>query len=80
MHLAAGNFPVAITYGGLVAYASLALSLPVACGLLIAVVRSQPDSRAGRLFAAARANSTKVALYSSYGVSVFLAIMGILAL
>ena len=58
----------------------LGLSLPTVCGLFIAVVRAHPKSAAGRLFAAARANSTQVALFGGYLVAVFLILMGVLSL
>lgn len=80
IHLAAGEFSAAVLVGAVLLYATLALSLPTACGLLIAVVRRYPDSPAGRLFAAARQHSTKVALYSGYAVAVFLVVMGVVSL
>ena len=80
MHLATEDIAPAAQYGGLVWYASLALSLPTICGLFIAVVRAHPESAAGRLFAAARANSTQVALFGGYLVAVFLILMGVLSL
>ena len=80
MHLATEDISPAAQYGGLVWYASLALSLPTICGLFIAVVRAHPDSAAGRLFAAARANSTQVALFGGYLVAIFLILMGVLSL
>ncbi|APT92943.1 membrane protein [Corynebacterium phocae] len=80
MFLAAGDFGPWITYGGLVVYASLALSLPTLCGLFVAVVRARPDSAAGKLFAKARANSHQVALVGSYLVAAFLVLMGALSL
>ena len=44
------------------------------------MVRAHPESAAGRLFAAARANSTQVALFGGYLVAVFLILMGVLSL
>ena len=70
LHLAATQ------YVGLAVYATLALSLPVVCGLFIAVVRARPDSAAGRTFDAARRNSARVALWGGLAVAVFLVIMG----
>lgn len=75
-HLAAGDFSAAVRYGGLVIYASLALSLPAAVAVFIGVVRSFPNSAAGRIFAAARRNSAAVARIGGYIVAVFLAVMG----
>ena len=78
MHLATEDIAPAAQYGGLVWYASLALSLPTVCGLFIAVVRAHPESAAGRLLP--RANSTQVALFGGYLVAVFLILMGVLSL
>ncbi|MDO5033055.1 hypothetical protein [Corynebacterium sp.] len=77
MHLAAGNFSAFVTYGGLLFYASFALSLPTVCGLFIAVVRAKPESWAGRAFAWARENSAVVSLWGGYVVAIFLAVMGL---
>lgn len=80
MHLAAGDLSVSSRVSAGLLYACLALSLPTLCGLGIAMVRHYPDSPAGRIFAAARRNSTQVALYSGYAVAVFLIIMGVVSL
>ena len=80
MFLATEDLSLAAQYGGLLWYATLALSLPVVCGLFIAGVRAHPDSAAGRVFAAARENSTRVALISGYVVAAFLIIMGVVNL
>lgn len=80
MFLATQDLSLAAQYGGLLWYATLALSLPVVCGLFIAVVRAHPDSAAGRVFAAARENSTRVTLIGGYIVAVFLIIMGVVNL
>ena len=76
LHLAATDLAPATQYVGLAVYATLALSLPVVCGLFIAVVRARPDSAAGRTFDAARRNSARVALWGGLAVAVFLVIMG----
>ena len=80
MFLATEDLSLAAQYGGLLWYATLALSLPVVCGLFIAVVRAHPDSAAGRVFAAARENSTRVTLIGGYIVAAFLIIMGVVNL
>ncbi len=80
IYMAAGDYSRLAQWGGLLWYATLALSLPTACGLFIAVVRARPQSAAGRLFARARANSEKVALIGGYVVAAFLVIMGAVAL
>ncbi len=80
MHLAAGDLSVSSRVSAGLLYACLALSLPTLCGLGLAMVRHYPDSPAGRIFAAARRNSTQVALYSGYAVAVFLIIMGVVSL
>ena len=43
-------------------------------------IRDSPESAAGRLFAAARANSTQVALFGGYLVAIFLILMGVISL
>ena len=80
MHLAAGDLSVSSRVSAGLLYACLALSLPTLCGLGLAMVRHYPDSPAGRIFAAARRNSTQVALYSGYAVAGFLIIMGVVSL
>lgn len=80
MFLATQDLSLAAQYGGLLWYATLALSLPVVCGLFIAVVRAHPNSAAGRVFAAARENSTRVTLIGGYIVAAFLIIMGVVNL
>ncbi|MBK4145468.1 hypothetical protein GWO58_01035 [Corynebacterium macginleyi] len=80
MFLATEDLSLASQYGGLLWYAALALSLPVICALFIAVVRAHPDSAAGRVFAAARDNSTLVALIGGYVVAAFLIILGVVNL
>lgn len=80
MFLAATDLAPATQYLGLILYATLALSLPVLCGLFIALVRARPDSAAGRTFDAARRNSAQVALWGGYAVAIFLIVMGGVAL
>lgn len=80
MYLAAGGYSALIRYGGLVAYASLALSLPTLVALLVAVVRAQPNSVAGRAFAAARENHVVVSKVGGYIVAAVLVALGVFSL
>lgn len=78
--LSAGDFSVSIRYGGLVVYASLALSLPAIVALLVGLVRAYPESPIGVLFDKAGRNRTTVAKAAGYIVAVLLTGMGVISL
>lgn len=78
--LSAGDFSVAIRYGGLVIYASLALSLPTIVAFLVGWVRAYPDSPIGVLFEKAGQNRTALAKWAGYLVAIILTVMGAIAL
>lgn len=79
-HLAAGEFTSAVRYGGLVIYATLALSLPAVSAAFVGIVRSYPESPAGLLFIRARENKEQVAKAGGYLVAVFLIVMGVVSM
>lgn len=76
--LSAGGFSVMIRYVGMVAYASLALSLPVLSALLVGAVRLYPESLAGRFFAWLRAHKEQANAVGGYLVAVVLIVIGIM--
>ncbi len=78
--LSAGDFSVAVRYGGLIIYASLALSLPTIIAFLVGWVRAYPESPVGVLFEKAGQNKTALAKWAGYLVAVVLTAMGALAL
>lgn len=78
--LSAGGFSVAIRYGGLVVYATLALSLPIIIAILMGWIRHYPESPVGRLFDLAGRNRVAVAKGAGYLVAVLLCLMGVFAL
>lgn len=78
--LSAGGFSVAIRYGGLVVYATLALSLPIIIAILMGWIRHYPESPVGRLFDLAGRNREAVAKGAGYLVAVLLCLIGIFAL
>lgn len=80
LHLSAGDFSAWVRYGGLVIYASLALSLPTLVAIFVGVVRMKPESSAGRIFAKARENKDTVTKVGSYVVAAFLVLMGVISL
>ena len=65
-------------YLGMVAYASLALSLPVLSALLVGAVRLYPESLAGRFFAWLRAHKEQANAVGGYLVAVVLIVIGIM--
>ncbi|WP_165164568.1 hypothetical protein [Corynebacterium qintianiae] len=69
-----------VRYSSLVLYATVALSLPTVCALLVAWVRQRPRSAAGRGFAWARANPRAVTLTATWVVSVLLVALGVIHL
>ena len=76
--LSASDIPTTERYLGLVAYASVALSLPLLAGLLLVAVRARPHSWIGRLFAKARRNQGQVTRGAGWLVTVLLIVIGIL--
>ncbi|WP_211271317.1 hypothetical protein [Corynebacterium crudilactis] len=76
-YLSIGNFGPVISYGGLVVYATLALSLPIIVAFLVGMVRRYPESPVGRLFELIGENKEKVTKWSGYLVAVILCIIGI---
>lgn len=76
-YLSTGNFSAAFSYTALFLYAMLALSLPALCAILVGFVRAYPDSPAGRGFSWARENSTVVAAWAGYAVSIALVGLGV---
>ena len=76
-YLSVGNFSPEIRYGGLVVYATLALSLPIIVAILVGMVRKYPESPVGRLFELIGQNKERVTKWSGYLVSLVLCIMGI---
>lgn len=75
--LSVGNFSVGIRYGGLVVYATLALSLPIIVAILVGMVRRYPESPVGKLFELIGQNKERVTKWSGYLVALVLCIMGI---
>lgn len=64
-------------YAFLILYATVALSLPTLCALLVGLVRRAPNSPAGRVFEAARHNSQAVSLAATWAVSALLIVLGV---
>ncbi|MFZ2512383.1 MAG: hypothetical protein WAW85_14995 [Gordonia sp. (in: high G+C Gram-positive bacteria)] len=75
--LSTSGIPVAERYLGLLAYATVALSLPLLAGLSLGVVRHRPQSWIGRVFAKARANQERVAKGAGWLVTVLLIGLGV---
>ena len=78
--MVAGGFNAWVRYGGLVIYASLALSLPILVAMFIGFVRINPQSPAGQLFARAQENKDQVSKIGGYLVGIVLVVMGVLNL
>ncbi|MDN8595347.1 MULTISPECIES: hypothetical protein [unclassified Corynebacterium] len=74
--LSAAGVDLAVRYTFLVLYATVALSLPTVCALLVGWVRRAPDSPAGRAFAVARENPGKVSLAATWAVALLLIVLG----
>ncbi|MDK8451123.1 hypothetical protein [Corynebacterium mastitidis] len=74
--VSAGDFSAAQRYLGMIAYAAVALSLPVLSALAVAWVRRRPGSAVGRLFAWARANPRPTIRIAGYAVGGFLTLLG----
>lgn len=75
----AGVAPL-VRYCAVPLYATVALSLPALCALLIAWVRAAPESVAGRGFEWARANPQLVSSAATWVVAALLIILGALHL
>lgn len=75
----AGVAPL-VRYCAIPLYATVALSLPTLCALLIAWVRAAPESVAGRGFEWARANPQLVSSAATWVVAALLIILGALHL
>lgn len=78
--LSVGDFGPLIQYGGLVIYASLALSLPIVVAVLVGLVRRYPESPVGRLFELIGENKEVATKWAGYVVAVILCVMGISSL
>ena len=78
--ISAGDFAVATRYLSMIAYASVALSLPFLTALAIGYIRSHPYSRIGRGFATVQDNQEAVARVGGYIVAVLLIGLGLLQL
>lgn len=76
-HLSAGDYSAAVRYGGMLWYASLALSLPTLVALLVGLVRSRPESRLGKGFEWASNNTDKVGTWGGYIVAILLILIGL---
>lgn len=75
--LSATGLDTATKYSFLVLYATVALSLPTLCALLVGWVRAKPDSVAGRGFAWARSHPDTVGLTATWVVSLLLGVVGV---
>lgn len=75
--LSTSGMPAAERYPGLLAFAAVAVSLPVVAAIGLGIVRHRPRSWVGRLFGKARANQTVVARGAGWLVSVLLIVIGV---
>jgi cytochrome c biogenesis protein CcdA len=74
--MSAGDFDTVTRYAGMFAYASVALSLPFLCALVVGYIRMRPYSAVGRRFAWMRQNQGTVARAGGYIVAVLLILLG----
>lgn len=74
--LSTAGVDAATRYGTIPLYATIALSLPTLCALLVAWVRAVPDSVAGRAFEWARQHPSTVSLAATWAVSALLIVLG----
>lgn len=74
--LSTAGVDAATRYGTIPLYATVALSLPTLCALLVAWVRAVPDSAAGRAFEWARQHPSTVTLVATWAVSAMLIVLG----
>lgn len=79
-YLSAGDYHAAVRYGGLVVYASLALSLPALSAVFVGLVRAYPHSVFGRAFEWMRDNREFVVRLAGYIVAVALTVFGVVKL
>lgn len=79
-YLSAGDYHAAVRYGGLVIYASLALSLPALSAVFVGLVRAYPHSVFGRAFEWMRDNRELVVKLAGYIVAVALTLFGVVKL
>ena len=78
--LSTAGVDAATRYGTIPLYATIALSLPTLCALLVAWVRAVPDSAAGRAFEWARQHPSTVSLAATWAVSALLMVLGVVHL
>lgn len=78
--MSAGDFATLTRYIGMIAYASVALSLPFLCALVVGYIRMRPYSAVGRGFGWMRQNQATVARAGGYIVAVFLILLGVIHL
>ncbi|MCQ4624111.1 hypothetical protein KBX18_00825 [Corynebacterium sp. CCUG 69979] len=76
--LSTAGVELAARYTFLILYATVALSLPTVCALLVGWVRLAPLSPAGRAFDWARDNSEKVSLGATWFVAALLVLLGVI--
>lgn len=74
--LSAAGIEASVRYASIILYASVALSLPTLCALLVGWVRAKPDSAASRAFEWARAHPQAVTLGATWAVAVLLIGLG----
>ncbi|MEH0146578.1 hypothetical protein V6D40_02715 [Corynebacterium sp. Q4381] len=74
--LSTAGVDAATRYGTIPLYATIALSLPTLCALLVAWVRAVPDSAAGRTLEWARRHPSTVSLAATWAVSALLIVLG----
>jgi len=79
-YLSAGDYHAAVRYGGLIVYASLALSLPALSAVFVGLVRAYPYSVFGRAFEWMRGNREVVVKLAGYIVAVALTLFGVVKL
>lgn len=78
--ISAGDFAVATRYVSMIAYASVALSLPFLTALAIGYIRAHPYSGIGKGFATLQDNQETAARVGGYIVAVLLIGLGLLQL
>ncbi|MEJ6549572.1 MULTISPECIES: GAP family protein [unclassified Corynebacterium] len=78
--MSAGDFATVTRYVGMIAYASVALSLPFLCALVVGYIRMRPYSAVGRGFGWMRQNQGTVARAGGYIVALFLILLGVIHL
>lgn len=76
--ISAGDFSVAVRYFSMIAYASVALSLPFLTAVAIGYIRTHPYSSIGRAFSTLQDNQETAARIGGYIVAVLLVGLGVL--